>query len=390
LRVRVPVWLRFALGLLFALLALVVAWWPRPERTALNAAGQRVPELSLVLAARDIEYCGPATPCGPGRRTDTIFYLRLVGRRAYAVAIPRDLRVELPGYQGKINAVYGFLGAEGLERAVEQVIGLKVEHHVILTLDLVRRVVDALGGVEVYLPAPMDYDDNAANLHIHLPAGRQTLNGEEAVGYMRFRGWEGSDLGRLDRIKGVLIELVKKATGPAYWPRLPGILRQVWADLETDLSLDQALVFLPYLRGLELSTATLPVREAGPYLVVDDAMRARFLRDFFGIGLGEAVPVPEARVLILDGSGAGLGARFAEGLARLGLPRPRVVVIGPQPVSRVVVDRALFAGRYYAEAVHLPLVTRFKLHVPAEVAIVLGRDLTIKTDDANDRRTRAH
>jgi hypothetical protein len=62
-------------------------------------------------------------------------------------------------------------------------------------------------------------------------------------------------------------------------------------------------------------------------------------------------------------------------LRRLGLPEPQLRRIRLQDVSKVLVDSALEAGSYYAEAVHLPLVTRFRLYYDADVVIVLGRDL---------------
>lgn len=363
------------LGLTLAALAVLIVLWPHANRSLTRQGAGGAPELSLVLAARDIEYCGPATPCGPGSRTDTIFYVRLLGNRAWVVAIPRDTYVEFNGYKGKINAVYGFEGARGLAQAVEQVLGLPVDHYAVLTLDLAARAVDAVGGVTVYLPDAMNYDDNAANLHIHIPAGRQHLGGQEAVGYMRFRGWVGDDLSRLDRIKEVVLQVLKRALSPANWPRVPGMVRDFWADMETDVDVGQVLALLPQLRGLELKTATLPTREEGVYLVFNDAMRRSFLAAFLGIDARPSVPPPEARVLVLDGSGAGLGAAYARGLERLALPAPEVRRIRLQEASKVLVDTALEAGGYYAEAVHLPLVSRFRLYYDADVVIVLGRDL---------------
>ena len=363
------------LGLTAIALAVLVLLWPSAPRSVVWRAAGKPPELSLVLAARDIEYCAPATPCGPGSRTDTIFYVRLLGNRAWVVAVPRDTYVELDDYKGKINAVYGFKGPEGLVRAVEKVLGLRVDHYAILTLDLARRAVDEVGGVDVYLPADMDYDDNAADLHIHIPAGKQHLNGQQAVGYMRFRGWVGDDLSRLDRIKDVLLQVTKRALAPAGWSRLPSLVRDLWSDLETDLDAGQVLALLPQLRGLELKSATLPEQEEGSYLVFSDEARSRFLAAFMGIDSQPGVKPPEARVLILDGSGAGLGEAYAAGLQRLGLQPPPVRRIRLQDVSKVLVDKELAAGNYYAEAVHLPLVTRFRLYYDADVVIVLGRDL---------------
>lgn len=97
----------------------------------------------MVVAARDIDYCAPRTPCGPGSRTDTIFYVRVRGE-AVGVAIPRDLYSPLVG--GRINAAYGRGGPELLKRAVEEATGLVAERHLIFTLEGVARVVDAVGG----------------------------------------------------------------------------------------------------------------------------------------------------------------------------------------------------------------------------------------------------
>ena len=364
------------------LLALGGLVWSGPSRRAgadaRYAAGpDGLPELRVVLAARDIEYCGPATPCGPGRRTDTILYVRVVGNRAWVVAVPRDTYVELEDYRGRINAVFGFLGPEGLARAVEQVIGLRVDHYAILTLEVVEKAVDAVDGVDVILPAPMRYEDRAAGLVIDLPQGPYHLNGADAVKYMRFRGWEGSDLGRLDRIKEVLLKVARKAASPEYWPRLPGLLQQLWDGVLTDLTPSEVLPFVRYLQGFELRTATLPVQpqEDSPYLILTPEARARFLQVFMNHGEGRATTVPDARVLILDGTGANLGERYAQGLARLGLGTFEVRPVLPQAVSQVLVDQALEAGAFYAEAVHLPLVTRYRIHYPADVLIVLGQDL---------------
>ena len=102
----------------FLLLALAlfalggVLSWPRPAALPTSAPKRTgpVPEMGVVVAARDIDYCAPRTPCGPGSRTDTIFYVRVRGGEAVGVAIPRDLYSPLVG--GRINAAYGRGGPE--------------------------------------------------------------------------------------------------------------------------------------------------------------------------------------------------------------------------------------------------------------------------------------
>ena len=318
-----------------------------------------MPETRLVIAARDIDYCGPATPCGPGGRTDTIFYAEIRGGRARLVSIPRDTLIETRSYRGRINAVYGASGPQGLARAVEELLGVAI-----VTLDSVASAVDAVGGIEVYLEAPMRYVDRAAKLYIDFPAGQVHLDGEDAVKYMRFRGWAGSDLGRIARIQEVILKTV--------WPRLPEALDEVWQGVETDLDQSEALAFLPYVANMSLEAVTLPVQPVGPYLVFDAKSQETFRRQFI-----QAPPVtfpPVARVTLRDGSGANLGPSYQERLARLGIGEVELVVSEPEAMSEIRVSDALAAGSYYAEALHLPMRSEYGLEED-EVAIVLGRDL---------------
>lgn len=364
-------------------------------------------EVSLVVAARDTEYCGYHTACGPGMRTDTIFYMRLRGSEATLVAIPRDLHYKAspcgtegtcePSYEGKINAVYERGGgAEGLRQAVENVLGVPVQHYVILTFDSVMKLVNAVDGVDVVLPYPMKYTDRAAGLFIDFPAGKNHLDGKDAVKYMRFRRWEGSDLGRLDRIKDVLSQVAHKAQNPRYWPRLPGVANQTWNSLETSLPLSKVISLLPALRGITIRSATIPTLEQGNDLIVDEGEKASFVSGLLGYASdSEAYSrLSQAqsqgfKVLILDQSGSGLGQRYLEGFARLGLPQPELETAEVASTSAVYVKSGLsivaqnnptFAlARDYADFLHLPLQTRFRLE-PAgyDIIISLGSDNAVQ------------
>jgi LCP family protein required for cell wall assembly len=321
--------------------------------------------VGVVVAARDVEYCGYHTPCGPGSRTDTIFYLRLVGGEVKGVAIPRDLYSPVAG--GKINAAYGRGGAELLKRAVEEATGLVAERHLILTLESVARVVDAVGGVEVVLEKPMRYTDRAARLFIDFPAGRLHLSGEDAVKYMRFRHEALGDYARLDRIKEVMGQVLRKAQNPATWPALTLALQEVWRELDTDLSLEEVLPHLPALRGLRLSLATLPTREGpGTFLYVDEGAKRTFLAAFFGAATPTAPPKVEVRLKGLPE----LVAWAQTFLAKEGIQAEAEVA---QVAKSGVYTKDPEAGAYFADLFHLPLLAP---HGPvAGVVVELGRDL---------------
>ena len=324
-----------------------------------------LPEVGVVVAARDVEYCGYHTPCGPGSRTDTIFYLRLVGGEVKGVAVPRDLYSPVAG--GKINAAYGRGGAELLKRAVEEATGLVAERHLILTLESVARVVDAVGGVEVVLEKPMRYTDRAARLYIDFPAGRLHLSGEDAVKYMRFRHEALGDYARLDRIKEVMGQVLRKAQNPATWPALTLALQEVWRELDTDLSLEEVLPHLPALRGLRLSLATLPTREGpGTFLYVDEGAKRTFLAAFFGAATPAAPPKVEVRLKGLPE----LVAWAQTFLAKEGIQAEAEVA---QVAKSGVYTKDPEAGAYFADLFHLPLLAP---HGPvAGVVVELGQDL---------------
>ncbi|MGQ9510838.1 MAG: LCP family protein [Thermaceae bacterium] len=353
----------FLLGL--SLWALAYVLWARPAlRPGTSGEGVGLlPELRLVVAARDVEYCGYHTPCGPGSRTDTLFYALVQGGKLRLIAIPRDTYVEVVG--GRINAAYGRGGAGLLKKAVEEALGLPVDHHLVFTLESIARLVDAVGGVEVVLDRPMRYMDRAARLFIDFPAGRLHLNGEDAVKYMRFRHDAFGDYARLDRIKGVLGQVLGKAQDPRRWPALLKAAREVWQELDTDLSLEAFVPLLPHFKGLSLEAATLPTREEGVYLRVDPQMRAEFLARFFG----GALPLyPPEVVLHVRGKEEAL-KRAEPFLKALGVAYRMEEGEGVPGVYA----QDLEAGRYYAELFHLPLLSP---HVPVQgVVVVLREDL---------------
>lgn len=118
--------------------------------------------------------------------------------------IPRDTYFDYSdSTYKKINGAYNSLGsAAAVSNAVSSALGIKIDYYLCLGLDAVEKMVDAVGGIEVNVPADMDYDDPKQNLSIHLKAGNQTLNGKSAVEFLRYRaGYVTGDLGRIDAQK---------------------------------------------------------------------------------------------------------------------------------------------------------------------------------------------
>ncbi|WP_150242576.1 LCP family protein [Nocardiopsis quinghaiensis] len=146
-----------------------------------------------------------------GARPDTMLIasINVDNGAATLVNLPRDLVVDLPaceateGYEGMnahsgmINSAMSFGGVGCQWQTIEHVTGVHLDHFVMMDFAGFKDMVDAIGGVEMCIPAPVD-DPKA---HLTLDAGKQTLNGEESLGYVRSRygQGDGSDLSRIDR-----------------------------------------------------------------------------------------------------------------------------------------------------------------------------------------------
>jgi LCP family protein required for cell wall assembly len=158
-----------------------------------------------------------------GERSDTIILLHFSpgGKKAVGISFPRDSMVQLPecktssgktipGGLNMINASFNNGGAGCTMHTIESLTGIRVDHFLKVDFSGFKRVVDALGGVEICLPQRVDDKDSK----LHLSAGRHIVKGDTALAYVRNRHGlgDGSDLDRIKRQQKFLGAVVKKAT----------------------------------------------------------------------------------------------------------------------------------------------------------------------------------
>ena len=151
-------------------------------------------------------------------RTDTILLVHLPGLGSAIpptmVSIPRDSFVPIPDHgKDKVNAAFAIGGAQLLTQTVEQATGLRIDHYAEIGFGGFAAVVDALGGVTVCLNEPIS--DPLAG--IDLPAGCQTLDGRNALGYVRSRATPRADLDRMVNERQFVSELLHRVGSPAVW-----------------------------------------------------------------------------------------------------------------------------------------------------------------------------
>lgn len=240
--------LAFALlviGLSTAIILLPPSVSPAPEVTAVfqpeEAAFGEERSLNILLLGVDYNYDSKAQRHTSGARSDTILILRVErkGKQLSMLSIPRDLFVGIGknavhGYD-RINAAYSFGGEKLAMETLERVTGIKIDHYIVVKSDVVADMVDAIGGVPVEVEKQMDWDDNWAGLHIHLKPGKQVLNGEQAVGYCRFRHDEEGDFGRIQRQQKFLTALMKELKQKKNFKNYQELAGLVRAKMKTDL-----------------------------------------------------------------------------------------------------------------------------------------------------------
>ena len=160
-----------------------------------------------------------------GKRSDTMLLVHISKARdkAVLVSIPRDTYALIPEHlnksgkmvpaaHSKINSAFNWGGAPLLIQTLEQMTQLKIDHYVEVNFAGFARVVDSLGGIEVC--TKKDIDDPKS--HLVLAAGVHTLNGIEALKYVRTREFDGlGDLGRMQRQQAFMSSVIKKATSAA-------------------------------------------------------------------------------------------------------------------------------------------------------------------------------
>ncbi|WP_308356445.1 LCP family protein [Streptomyces sp. ODS05-4] len=271
---RRPRWLRAVafVGALSVLAAAGGGWWVYRKldgniTTDTSAAAEleryeRERPASTVRGARNILLLGSDSRAGAGnsaygrdkgtQRSDTAILVHLAAdrRSATAVSLPRDLMVRTPSCRDReggaepaafaqLNKAFEVGGAACTIRTLEKLTGIRVDHHIVVDFQGFKQMVDAVGGVRVCVRQAI-HDPDAK---VDLKAGPHTLDGEQALGYVRARKTlgNGSDTARMDRQQQFLGALVNKvqSNGVLLNPtRLYPVLDAATRSLTTDPGLD--------------------------------------------------------------------------------------------------------------------------------------------------------
>lgn len=187
-------------------------------------------------------------------------------QQASLLSIPRDTYVGkkdrnsasanyLASY--KMNAVYR--NGTNIEETVDRVsdlIGLEINNYVLIDTDAIKDIVDAIGGVWFNVPIDMNYDDYNQDLHIHLTAGEQLIDGDKAEQLLRFRHnqdytsysseYGDNDLGRMRTQREFIQATLKQLIKFENITKVLDLLNIVYDNVKTDLTMETMKYYIPY------------------------------------------------------------------------------------------------------------------------------------------------
>lgn len=172
-------------------------------------------------------------------RSDTlmIFMIDPKSEKVEIVSVPRDTLVKIPGRGwDKINHAYAYGGHELTRATVEDFLGIKINHYVLIDVQGFKSIVDAIGGVDINVEKRMYYEDpwDDDPLVIDFQPGMQHMNGQKAMEYVRYRDEEG-DIGRIARQQQFMKAVYEKVTSPANIPNLPRLTAVLAKMVKTDV-----------------------------------------------------------------------------------------------------------------------------------------------------------
>jgi len=241
-----------------------------------------------------------STATAAGGRSDTMLLVHISKDRdkAYLVSFPRDSLVTIPAHlstngktqiparQNKLNAAFSFGGAPLLIETIESETNLKIDHYIEVSFAGFAGIVNALGGIEVC--TKVDIDDPKS--HLVLSAGTHTLDGIEALKYVRTRDFDGrGDIGRMQRQQQFMSSVLNKATSTGVLLNPIKIVNFMNAAISTvkmdeNLSKEDLLNLAKQMRGLSsgnVRTLTVPLSTAngraagvGSVVIWDEALSA--------------------------------------------------------------------------------------------------------------------
>jgi polyisoprenyl-teichoic acid--peptidoglycan teichoic acid transferase len=248
----------------------------------------------------------------PGGNADVLILCSIdrKNKRIELMSIPRDTKVMFPdGSSSKINEGLMLGGPALAETLVNQLIHQPIDHYALTHFGGLVDIIDTLGGVTMKVDKRMYYNTGDKQYAvINLRPGAQTLTGEQALGYVRFRHDTLGDIGRTERQQKFLTALAHQLLKPTNVTKLPTLVREFWGTIDTDMSMLDVLGLAEKAKqyeGYQIIHETLPGSFHDPdknspndqsYWIVNPQEARYVAEQFFDKGVVVHSPIQDPQV----------------------------------------------------------------------------------------------
>ncbi|MEA5617427.1 LCP family protein [Cronbergia sp. UHCC 0137] len=209
----------------------------------------------LIMGVEPIKGTVDGSPESFAGNSDTMLLVRLnpSDKSIRVLSIPRGTMISIPE-QGltKVSEANAKGGPVLAARVVSRTLNnAPIDRYIRISTSGFQQLVDQLGGVDVFVPTAMNYQDQAGGLSMNLVSGWQTLNGEQAEQFTRFREEGLGDLPRVQRQQAMIAALLQKMNSPTALPRLPQLTRIMRKYFDTNLKMEEMMALANFSLNVE-------------------------------------------------------------------------------------------------------------------------------------------
>lgn len=229
---------------------------------------------------------------GPPRpkpwRSDVIILVRVDpdAGQVKILSIPRDTRANIDGHGvKKINSAYAYGEIPLAQKAVEDFLGLKINHFICIDYVAFSGMVDIMGGIEINVQKAL------STKHFNFNSGSQTMNGQQAYVYITDRSEPMADISRIDRQQQFLLALLKNIKNNAGTMELARMYLEFKKSADTSLTLRDTLKLALFVQNLNMDdivVQTLPGQPAYidglSYWIADEEAKQKIVAEMFTVG----------------------------------------------------------------------------------------------------------
>lgn len=317
-------------------------------------------------------------------RADTIVLLSISPKTkdVLILSIPRDTRVEIPGRgMDKINHAYAFGGEKLISKTVSSFLDVPIHFYAVADFNGFVNIIDELGGIDIDVEKEMYYVDKAGGVEINLYPGKQILDGEKSLQYIRFRNDKLGDLGRIKRQQKLALAVIKKMMNFDSITKIPQISEEIKRYIETNIKVQDAIALANLFKSVNQEKFRVETIQSKPVYIEGvsylepnvEEVRKRVKSLIYGLNSGVEVEVLNGNAM------AGVAHKIAKELELQGF---EVVNIGNadnfdyEKTNIIVYSKEVNLDNEFKKLFNdFEIVKEYRTQADVDLVIILGKDM---------------